>query len=83
MTEVRVAEELAAIRRDLEYIKEYMVDANSILTKNEEAEDSMKEFEEKKTVSLKNFRRFLKYGYGITEYCIWHILDRKEGKQVF
>lgn len=43
MTEVKVAEELAAIRRDLEYIKEHMVDADSILTKNEEAEDSMKE----------------------------------------
>jgi len=47
--EAKIEEELAAIRKDID----------SVLTKNEEKilEDSIKEFEKGKTVSLKNFRR--------------------------
>ena len=57
--EVKIEEELAAIKKDLEYIKKHMIDIDSVLTKNEEKilEDSIKEFEKGKTVSLKNFRR--------------------------
>ena len=57
--EAKIEEELAAIRKDIDYIKEHMIDVDSILTKNEEKilEESMKEFEAGKTVSLKNFSR--------------------------
>ncbi len=54
-----IAQELKAIREDLGYIKEHMVDVDMILTKDEEErlEESIKEYEEGKVVSLEDFEK--------------------------
>jgi hypothetical protein len=54
-----VADELKAIREDLEYIKQHMVNADTILSTEEEArlEKSLKEHSEGKTVKLKDFEK--------------------------
>lgn len=59
MMEGRIAEELAAIKKELAYIREHMVDIDSILTKDEEKilEESIKEFEEGKTIPLEKLKR--------------------------
>lgn len=52
--EKKIIEELKAIRRDLDFIKEHMVDIDTILTSEEEKilEEAMKEFREGKATKL-------------------------------
>ncbi|HLC32267.1 MAG TPA: hypothetical protein VJJ82_00410 [Candidatus Nanoarchaeia archaeon] len=59
MSEDTIVTELKAIRRDLNYIKEHMVDVDTILTPSEERvlEQSLKDYKEGKTVSLSEFER--------------------------
>ncbi|PKP60196.1 MAG: hypothetical protein CVT88_03575 [Candidatus Altiarchaeales archaeon HGW-Altiarchaeales-1] len=63
MTYVLVTEEittvLMAIRNDLEYIKAHMVDADTILTPDEEInlEESLEEHNKKKTILLEDFEK--------------------------
>ena len=54
-----VVEELKAIRKDLDYIKEHMVDVDTILTPAKEArlEESLKEYKEGKTTLLEDFEK--------------------------
>ena len=54
--------ELKAIRMELEYIKEHMVDADTVLTPEEEEllEKSIWEFEEGKATRLEDFENELK-----------------------
>ena len=54
-----IAVELKAIRKELEYIKEHMVDVDMILTPEEEKrlEESLKAHREGKTVKLEDFER--------------------------
>jgi len=51
--------ELKAIRQELVYIKEHMVDADSILTSEEQArlDESIKSHREGRSVKLQDFRR--------------------------
>jgi len=50
-----IVSELKAIRRDLNYIKEHMVDVDTILTPSEEKvlEQSLKDYKEGRTFLLK------------------------------
>jgi hypothetical protein len=52
--EKKIIEELKAIRRDLDFIKEHMVDIDTILTSEEEKilEEAVKEFREGKAAKL-------------------------------
>jgi uncharacterized membrane protein YgcG len=54
-----IASELKAIREDLDYIKKHMVDADTILTKEEERRlnQSLKEYREGKGVSLEDLKK--------------------------
>jgi len=54
-----LVEEIRAIRKDLEYIKAHMVDADSILTPEEEArlEKSLEEHRKGKTLRLEDFEK--------------------------
>jgi len=59
-TEIKqVMDKLNTIKSDIEYIKEHMVDIDSILTKDEEAilEQGLKEHKEGKTISLDEFKK--------------------------
>lgn len=51
--------ELKAIRHDVEYIKEHMVDADSILTSEEQTrlDESITAHREGRSVKLQDFRR--------------------------
>ncbi|HIH10343.1 MAG TPA: hypothetical protein HA254_06800 [Candidatus Diapherotrites archaeon] len=51
--------ELKAIRHDVEYIKEHMVDVDMILTKGEEKrlEESLSEYRQGKAVRLEDFEK--------------------------
>ena len=53
-TEKEILRELKAIRKELTYIKEHMVDMDAILTPEEERilDQSIKEFEEGKAISF-------------------------------
>lgn len=55
----QILKQLETMKSDLNYIKEHMVDANSILTKNEEdiLERGLKEYKEGKTISLDEFKK--------------------------
>ncbi|MGC1123159.1 MAG: hypothetical protein WBA22_18910 [Candidatus Methanofastidiosia archaeon] len=59
MTERELIKELKAIKKDLAYIKEYMVDIDTILTPREEKilEDGIKEFKEGKAIKLEDLER--------------------------
>ena len=59
MSETDVVSELKAIRKDLNYIKEHMIDSDTILTPAEEKvlEQSLKDYKEGKTCSLIEFER--------------------------
>ena len=50
------------MKSDLDYIKEHMVDADTILTKDEETvlERGLKEYKEGKTISLDEFKKNLR-----------------------
>ncbi len=56
-----IMKELKEIRKDLEYIKEHMLDVDSILTEEEEALvlRAEKEYEEGKSVRLDDVKRDL------------------------
>jgi hypothetical protein len=51
--------EIKAIRKDLDYIKEHMVDRDMVLTSEEEKrlDESIKEHKERKSMSLEDFER--------------------------
>jgi len=53
-----IVSELKAIRRDLNYIKEHMVDVDTILTPSEEKvlEQSLKDYKEGRTFLLKKLK---------------------------
>ncbi len=55
----QIVAELKAIRKDLEYIKEHMIDADTILTPQEEArhEEGIKAYREGKAISLKDLEK--------------------------
>jgi len=57
-----VLDELREIKIDIKFIKEHMVDADTILTPEEEArlDESIKEFEQGKTTSLGEFEKEIK-----------------------
>ncbi|ODS34971.1 MAG: hypothetical protein A7316_10910 [Candidatus Altiarchaeales archaeon WOR_SM1_86-2] len=54
-----ITNELIAIRKDLDYIKMHMVDADTILTPEEEIklEESLKEYKEGKATLLEDFEK--------------------------
>ena len=58
----QIIEELKAIKADLEYIKGHMVDADTVLTPEEEArlEESLRDYKEGKTISLEKFEQHRK-----------------------
>ena len=55
----QILKKLDTLQSDLDYIKEHMVDADTILTKNEEAilERGLKEYKEGKIISLEEFKK--------------------------
>lgn len=57
-----IMEELKEIKIDLHYIKDHMVDVDTILTPKEEErlEESLQEFKERKTTSLSEFEEEMK-----------------------
>jgi uncharacterized membrane protein YgcG len=60
--EKHIWEELKAIRLELAYIKEHMVDADTLLTSEEEEllEESLKEFEKGEATRLEDFENEVK-----------------------
>ncbi|KYK36810.1 MAG: hypothetical protein HXS46_11130 [Theionarchaea archaeon] len=54
-----IIKELKAIRKDLAYIKEHMVDIDTLLTPEEEKilEEGIREFKEGKAIKLENLER--------------------------
>ena len=59
-TEIKqILSKLDTIKSDIDYIKEHMVDVDSILTKDEEAilDKGLREYEEGKTISLDEFKK--------------------------
>ncbi len=56
-----IMKELKKIKKDLKYIKEHMVDVDTILTADEEAllSTAKKEYDEGKTVHLEDIKRDL------------------------
>lgn len=59
--EKKIMKELEAIRKDLDFIKEHMVDIDTILTSGEEKmlEEAMKELNEGKAIRLEKLEREL------------------------
>ncbi len=55
----QILKKLETMKSDLDYIKGHMVDADTILTKDEEntLEKGLKEYKEGKTVSLDEFKK--------------------------
>jgi len=60
--EKEIWEELKVIRRELEYIKEHMVDVDTVLTREEERilDESLREFEEGEATKLEDFEKELR-----------------------
>ena len=60
--EKEIWEELKVIRRELEYIKEHMVDVDMVLTQEEEriVDESLREFEEGEATKLEDFEKELR-----------------------
>lgn len=58
-----VVRELKAIRRDLDYIKEHMVDADTLLTEEERRliDESMRHEKKGELVSLKSVKKELEF----------------------
>jgi len=54
-------QEIKTLRKDVEYIKEHMIDIDSILTEKErkQHEKSLKELKEGKTISLEKLKKEL------------------------
>ena len=61
-SEEKILAELKEIKKDLNYIKEHMVDSDTILTPEEKKrlDESLKDFREGKTVSLEDFEKEMK-----------------------
>ena len=59
--EKEIWEELKVIRRELGYIKEHMVDVDTVLTQEEEriVDESLREFEEGEATKLEDFEKEL------------------------
>ena len=57
-----IMEELKAIRNDLDYIKDHMIDVDTVLTAEEEKrlEESLANLREGKTTSLEDFDKEMK-----------------------
>ncbi len=60
--EKEIWEELKVIRRELGYIKEHMVDVDTVLTQEEERllDESLREFEEGEATKLEDFEKELR-----------------------
>ena len=60
--EKEIWEELKVIRRELGYIKEHMVDVDTVLTPEEERilDESLREFEEGAATKLEDFEKELR-----------------------
>ena len=60
--EKEIWEELKVIRRELEYIKEHMVDVDTVLTREEERilDESLREFVEGEATKLEDFEKELR-----------------------
>ncbi len=58
----QILKRLDVIKSELDFIKEHMVDVDTILTHEEEArlEESLKDLKEGKTMSLENFEKEMK-----------------------
>jgi len=54
-----IVKELKEIKKEIEYIKEHMIDSDFILSVEEEKilEESIKEFEEGKAIKLEDFEK--------------------------
>lgn len=72
-----IMKELREIRKEIEYIKEHMIDADFILSVEEEKilEESMREFEEGKAIKLEDFKILKK----LDEINYERIIKRLEG----
>jgi hypothetical protein len=59
MTSEKIEEELRMIRKDLDYIKEHMIDTDSFLTENEakELDESLERFRKGKATKLEDFEK--------------------------
>lgn len=59
---LQVIQKLDVIKTEIDYIKEHMVDIDTILTPDEESRlnESLKEFKQGKTTSLQDFEREMK-----------------------
>ena len=59
-----ILEKLEEIKKDVEEIKEHMVDVDTILTTEEERriEESIRDLKEGKTTSLENFEKEVRKG---------------------
>jgi len=60
--EKEIWEELKVIRRELGYIKEHMVDVDTVLTREEERilDEGLREFEEGEATKLEDFEKELR-----------------------
>ena len=60
--EKEIWEELKVIRRELGYIKEHMVDVDTVLTREEERilDESLREFDEGEATKLEDFEKELR-----------------------
>ena len=58
----QILKKLDVIKSELDFIKEHMVDVDTILTHEEETrlEESLKDLKEGKTISLENFEKEMK-----------------------
>jgi len=58
----QILKELKAIRTELDYIKEHMVDVDTVLTAEEEERlnESLEDFKAEKTTSLTDFEKEMK-----------------------
>ena len=61
MSNKNLEKELKAMRKDLDYIKEHMIDIDTILTpaEKEALDEADKEYREGKTISLEKLRKEL------------------------
>lgn len=62
MTTNQILEKLDKMEKDISYIKQHMIDADSILTpeETERLEESLQEFKEGKTTSLEDSEKEMK-----------------------
>lgn len=60
-----VLKKLDTIKTELNYIKEHMVDVDTLLTPEEEErlEESLQEFKSRKTASLQDFEKEMEKGH--------------------